>query len=325
MKVFVTGATGLIGRELLHQLYANGYDIVALYRDETKREGLLHIPIQWVYGTLESSDAIRKGMQGCDALIHAAAFAGIHAPVKEIMNVNYHGTRRILEIAGELNLKKIIYISSAGVFGPSGNGIKDETAVNGSFYATPYDKIKSITEELVMDFTGKGLPVVVVNPTRLYGPGILNDANSVTILIQKYLQGRWRFIPGNGKAIGNYVFITDVARGIQLALEKGKSGEKYILGGENISFDGFFDLLGKITGKKYPMIHIPYPVMIGVSSLLLAGAVITRTRPPITPGLIRKYIRNWNVSSNKAIKELGYHPTSLEEGLHLTINWLKKL
>lgn len=323
MRVFVTGATGLIGRELLHQLSTQGYQINALYRSEEKRRDLLHLPVHWIKGSVEDATSLQTGMQDCDALIHAAAFAGIYAPVQQIMAVNYHGTRLVFDMARQQAIKKIVYVSSAGVFGPSGNGITDETSVNGSFYATPYDKIKALTEDLALEFARKGLPVVIVNPTRLYGPGLMNEANSVTLLIQKYLRGQWKFIPGNGKAIGNYVFISDVAQGIQLALEKGKPGEKYILGGENISFNDFFEMLGKISGRNHPMIHIPYPVMMSVSSLLLAWAVITRTRPPITPGLIRKYVQNWNVSSSKAIRELGYQPISLEEGLHLTINWLK--
>lgn len=325
MKIFITGSTGLIGRELLPYLLANGFQVNALYRSEEKRKDLLHLPVNWIKGTIGDTACLEKGMLDCEAVIHAAAFAGIYAPAHQIMEVNYHGTRHVLEVARQLDIKKIIYISSAGVFGPSGNGITDETTVNGSFYATPYDKIKSMTEDLAMKYAAEGLPVVVVNPTRLYGPGLMNEANSVTLLIQKYLRGRWKFIPGNGKAIGNYVFISDVARGIKLALEKGKPGEKYILGGDNVSFDDFFDLLGKISGRKHSMIHVPYPVILSVSSLLLAWAVLTRTRPPITPGLIKKYVQNWNVSSNKAIKELGYQPTSLEEGLQITINWLKNL
>lgn len=325
MKVFITGATGLIGRELLHQLSADGYQISALYRSEEKRNDLLHLPVQWIKGSVEDPDCLEKGMSDCEAVIHAAAFAGIYAPVNKIMEVNYYGTRLVLDKARQSGIKKIVYVSSAGVFGPSGNGITDETTVNGSFYATPYDKIKSMTEDLALEYARAGLPVVVVNPTRLYGPGLMNEANSVTLLILKYLRGQWKFIPGNGKAIGNYVFISDVARGIKMALEKGKPGEKYILGGENISFDDFFNLLGKISGRKHPMIHVPYPVMISVSSLLLAWAVLNRTRPPITPGLIRKYVQNWNVSSNKAIRELGYQPTPLKEGLQITINWLKNM
>jgi len=169
MRVFVTGATGLIGRELLHQLSTQGYQINALYRSEEKRRDLLHLPVHWIKGSVEDATSLQTGMQDCDALIHAAAFAGIYAPVQRIMAVNYHGTRLVFDMARQQAIKKIVYVSSAGVFGPSGNGITDETSVNGSFYATPYDKIKALTEDLALEFARKGLPVVIVNPTRLYG------------------------------------------------------------------------------------------------------------------------------------------------------------
>jgi len=323
MKIFLTGATGFIGRGVLIELIKRGHHIRALYRSENKRAGLLLPGIEWIKGSLEDIPSLDRGMEGCDSVIHAAAFAAIWAKnTSDIYRLNLDGTRAIFTLAKKHTIQRIVYISSAGVFGPSGKGITNEESVNGKFYATPYDRAKAMAEHLVNEVVAEGLPVVVVNPTRLYGPGLLNDANSVTVMINRYINGKWRFIPGNGEAIGNYAFSSDVSQGICLALEKGKTGERYILGGENVSYNDFFRILAKESGKSYRMIRIPFPVMMAVSGTLTGIAQVTSIKPPITPGLIRKFTANWNVSCAKAVHELGYRPVPLDEGFRKTLEWL---
>jgi farnesol dehydrogenase len=165
--------------------------------------------------------------------------------------------------------------------------------------------------------------VVIVNPPRLYGPGLLNKSNSVTILIKKYLKGTWRIIPGTGNAIGNYVFIDDVVNGHILAMKNGISGERYILGGENISFNGFFNSLSKVSGKKYMLFHLPFPVILAISKIEFFLAEKFGKKPLITPPWAKRYLQNRPVSSKKAIAHLKYSITPLNEGIRKTIEWLK--
>jgi nucleoside-diphosphate-sugar epimerase len=177
-------------------------------------------------------------------------------------------------------------------------------------------------EDSVMAYTARGVHIVLVHPTRVYGPGVLSQANSLTKMIDMYLKGKWRIIPGNGRKIGNYVYIDDVVKGHLLAMEKGNAGEKYILGGSDASYNEFFRSLAEVSGKKFMMIKFPRFLMAGISSMLLTGAKVFGGMPLITPALIRKYLQNWSVSSQKAQKELGYTSTPLKDGLQKTIEWL---
>ncbi len=188
---------------------------------------------------------------------------------------------------------------------------------------TDYETTKTQAELLCIEYCKKGLEVVIVNPPRVFGPGLLNKSNSVTILIKKYISGNWRFIPGSGRSIGNYVFIDDVVNGHILALDNGISGEKYILGGTNTSFNGFFETISKVSGKNYRLFHLPFPIILAVSKFELFLAETTGKNPLITPPWAKKYIQNRPASSKKAIKNLNYTITPLDEGIRKTIEWLK--
>jgi nucleoside-diphosphate-sugar epimerase len=149
------------------------------------------------------------------------------------------------------------------------------------------------------------------------------ESNSVTKMIESWLKGRWRLIPGDGTQKGNYIFIDDVIKGHLLAMEKGKTGEKYILGGENISYNEFFKQLSNLTGKNHTMIHIPPAVMIFVARISTALAWLGTDKTFITPSLVRKFNHSFVVSSDKAKKDLGFQPGILKEGFEKTIEWIK--
>ncbi|MDP4226830.1 MAG: NAD-dependent epimerase/dehydratase family protein, partial [Bacteroidota bacterium] len=170
---------------------------------------------------------------------------------------------------------------------------------------------------------GEGQHIVIVNPTRVYGPGLLSESNGVTRMVKLYLEGKWHFIPGNGISIGNYVFVDDVVQGHILAMENGRIGENYILGGENINYLDFFDRIRDISGDRFSLFNVGLKFMMLVSNCMKFMAEKFSISPAITPELVKKFTCNWNVSSNKAITELGYSITPLDEGLRRTINWLK--
>jgi len=264
-------------------------------------------------------------MQDCDVVFHLAAFANIWSKDKMLAyKTNVTGTKNILEEALRNKIKKLVFTSSAAVFPPSQNGEEiDETSLLPENYLTDYETTKVQAEQLCIDYCKKGLDVVMVNPPRVFGPGLLNKSNSVTILIEKYINGKWRIIPGNGEAIGNYVFIDDVVNGHILAAQKGISGEKYILGGTNISFNEFFKVLTRISGKNYRLFHFPFSLMLAISKFELFMADTFGKNPLITPPWTRRYLQNRPLSSKKAITRLKYAVTPLEEGMRKTIDWLK--
>jgi nucleoside-diphosphate-sugar epimerase len=324
MKIFVTGSTGFIGSRLVAKLASEGHTIHALYRSKKKVASELPPNIILFKGDLTRAESLETAMQGCDAVIHTAAFAGVwHRDEKVIYDLNVASTVLILKIAADKGIRRCVVTSSAAVFGPSGDHVLNETAPEPLHFFTPYERSKALMEKEVAGLVDAGQDIVIVNPTRLYGPGPLNDANSVTRLVKMYCEGKWHFLPGDGNSIGNYVFVDDVVNGMELALLKGRSGHRYILGGENVSYREFFLLLEKLSGVHYRLFRFPLPFMLGAAGAMTLFARITGIPPMITPGLVRKYDHHWRLSSDKAKSELGYNPVSLEKGLSATLHWLK--
>jgi farnesol dehydrogenase len=323
MKILVTGSTGFIGSRLVAHLASQGHVVHALYRSAAKIAGDLPSNVIHFKGDISDAASIETAIHGCDAVIHTAAFAGVwHRDERVIYKLNVGATLTILELAKALGIKRCVVTSSAAVFGPSRNATLSEDSPAPREFFTPYERSKALMEKEVAKLSMAGQDIVVVNPTRLYGPGPLNDANSVTRLIKMFCEGKWHFLPGNGESIGNYVFVDDVVQGHELALLKGVSGERYILGGENVSYREFFSLLVKLIGKHHHLFRFPLPLMLLAAGAMTSFAKLTGIPPMITPGLVRKYNHHWRLTSDKAGSELGYNPVSLEEGLSATLRWL---
>jgi farnesol dehydrogenase len=323
MKVFVTGATGFIGAPLCHALAAAGHTVNALVRNPSKAENIRHEQIRFIRGNILDPDCLAQEMASCDAVIHMAALVKAWSrDPDEFYSVNVRGTLNVMNAAVQSGVKRVVITSTAGVFGPSLDGKPvDECTPSKIDLFTQYERTKAIADGEAEKFTAKGMEVVFLHPTRVYGPGQLSKSNSVTAMISGYVKGKWHIIPGNGESIGNYVYIDDVVRGHLLALEKGISGEHYILGGENASYNEFFDLVKKQSGKYYRLFHMPYFVMISASALMGSFARFG-IRPLITNGFVKKYNYHWINDSRKAMDELGYRPIALEEGIYRTIRWI---
>jgi nucleoside-diphosphate-sugar epimerase len=328
MEIFVTGGTGFIGENLIKRLLQDGHTIHAIYRSEKKKNDLNLPQVKWFKGDITSVESLEKAMEGCQQAYHIAGYAVAWEEAPGYFHkYNVEGTRNVLEAALKKNIQKIVFTSTAGVYGPSlNNKIITEETQSAVPYFTGYEASKAEAEKLIQDFIQTtGLPVVIVNPTRVFGPGSLSQSNSVTLMINQYLEGKWHFIPGNGKAIGNYVFIDDVVNGLVLAMEKGKGGEKYIFGGENVSYNQFFDTVQKISNQKYLLIHVPVFLMNFIASCLIGlNKIFPRFIPPLTPAHVKKYTYNFEISCDKAIRELGYSITPFEEAIRKTVNFYKK-
>ena len=325
MKCLVTGATGFIGNRLVEELLKLGHEVHILARSKEKVIQLFGSKVIFFGGDLLDLEVIQKAMYNCDSVFHLAAFANIWSKDKMLAHkTNVIGTKNILETAFQNKVKKVVFTSSVAVLPPAKNDEEiNETNYLPEKYTTDYETTKYQAEQLCTEYCKKGLDIVIVNPSRVFGPGLLNKSNSVTILIKKYITGKWRFLPGTGNSIGNYVFIDDVVNGHILAMKSGISGEKYILGGTNISFNGFFETISKVSGKNYRLVHLPFSIILTVSKIELFLAETTGKKPLITPPWAKKYLQNRPVSSKKAINNLSYIITPLDEGIRKTIEWLK--
>jgi farnesol dehydrogenase len=323
MKIFVTGATGFIGKRLVEMLLETGNEVHAIYRSKSKSLTFEHEHLKWFQGDILDIQSIETAMEGCGQVYHIAAFASVWENTHgDFSKYNIQGTINIIETAKKLGINNIVATSTAGVFGPSLNGIITEKTISQIPYFTGYERSKAESERIISDYVKKDLRIIIVNPTRVYGPGALNESNSVTKMIKSYITGKWHIIPGNGTSIGNYVFVDDVANGHILAMEKGKPGERYILGGENVSYNNFFETLSKISGRKYLLIKMPLWAILSMGYFMLFLNKRLKIRPRITPQHVRKFNYNWEVSSKKSETEFGYTYTSLQTGIAKTIQWL---
>jgi nucleoside-diphosphate-sugar epimerase len=242
-----------------------------------------------------------------------------------IYEQNVQGTVNILESARKFSINRVVHTSTAGVFGPSRMRPHTEENPVAETHFIHYDRSKVLAEKKVRIFVQEGMDVVTVNPTRVYGPGNMGDSNGVTRMIRDYICGKWHIIPGNGKSIGNYVYIEDVVEGHILAMDKGRTGEAYLLGGSNLSFNEFFSELKGISGKNHFLIKIPLFIGTSIAGIMLTIAKLTGRMPLITPGLLKRYSYHWAFSSEKARSELGYDPVDFREGLRRTLEWLQSI
>jgi nucleoside-diphosphate-sugar epimerase len=327
MKIFVSGASGYIGSRLVLRLANEGHIIHALYRSENKSEAFFNPNIKFFKGDILEIESLKAAMEGCEQAYHTAAFTKVwDSDPSRIYRLNIEGTINVIKTGIEAGVKKFVCTSTAGMYGPSGKvGLTDEKSIRPDRFFIHYESSKAILEQVLRTISKSGISIVIVNPTRVYGPGLLSQSNGVTRMIKKYAEGRWRIIPGNGKSTGNYVYVEDVVTGHILAMNKGKAGENYILGGSNISYNELFKELAEISGKKHLMIHIPLWIMLLAAHVIYISSKISGKNPLITPPLVKKFLHEWNVSSAKAINELGYSQVSIETGLKNTLDWINSM
>lgn len=324
-KIFITGATGFIGQELTKRLAGEEHQVRALYRSKAKATSLLHNNIELVKGDLLDTAAIRKGLQDCEEVYHLAAYAAMWSPDPKVFErLNLEVTRQLLEAAKNAGVRKVVVTSTAGVIGPSDEQAVDESTPRKVDFFSEYERTKWLAEEFISEWESGSTQVVIVNPTRVYGPGLLSVSNGVTRMIDLYIRGKFRVLPGKGNRIGNYTFIEDVVEGHIRAMDKGRHRERYLLGGHNISYTDFFSVLSEVTGRRYRQVPLPPHLLTAVSQLMLWRATYLGIPPMITPRWADRFNNyDWAVSSQKAVQELEYKITPLQEGLKRTTEWLE--
>ncbi len=315
MKVFVTGGTGFIGGAVVRQLRARGDDVAALVRTPARAGELEELGCTLVAGDLGDERAIRSGMEGCDAVIHAAAIYEVGIPAsarRPMQEANVGGTERVLGAALEAKILKVVYVSTVGAFGDTHGQVVDETYENpADNFTSEYEKTKWEAHQVAKRLIGEGLPCVIVQPGGVYGPG---DTSSIGVLLEQFLDGKMPLIPFPDLGMC-LTHVEDIAAGILLALDKGTPGEAYVLSGPVTTVRGAIDAVAAETGKKAPKRAMPVGLMKAMTPFgPLVGKIMGQ--PPNLRELISSAdgVTFW-ASHDKATRELGYQPRGLEDGL----------
>lgn len=325
MAILITGATGYIGSLLTVKLSDAGEDIRILCRKDPGIREFNKPNITVVIGDINDPSSLARAMQGTDRVYHLAAYARLWAKDPSVFRtVNVEGTRNVLKASADAGVQKIVYTSTAGVIGPSLEKPMTENDPRITGFFNLYEETKTEAEQVVQDFVSQGLNVTIVNPARVYGPGLDTGSNPVTKIIELYMKKKWHVIPGDGNDIGSYCHVDDVVDGHTAAMDKGKPGERYIFGGVNATFNELIAQIRKHSGVKKTLYHLPFPLMTAASYAMVTWTKISGTPPMITPDWVKRYIYHWKLDSSKAVNEIEYKIRPLDEGIKQTVEWVRK-
>lgn len=319
MKVFLTGGTGFIGGEVARRLRERGDDVVALVRAPGRAEALSAVGCTLVAGSLSDIRAVEQGLDGADAAIHAAAIYEVGIPAArrpEMYETNVAGTRGVLSAALDAGTPKVVYVSTVAAFGNTAGRVVDETYEHPGRYTSYYDETKHLAHLEAKRLIAAGLPCVVVQPGAVYGP---RDHSVIGDTIRKVARGRLPAVAFPGFGV-NAVHRDDVAAGILLALDAGRTGEAYVLGGDVTTMGEIVATAARVAGRKPPRLTMP-------AALIRAAVPFGRVVGPLMgyPPNLRELVSTsdgvtfW-ASDAKARAELGYAPRGLEDGLRDTLN-----
>jgi nucleoside-diphosphate-sugar epimerase len=324
VKVFLTGGTGFIGGEIARQLRRRGDEVACLVRTPAKATRLTELGCRLVAGDLADIEAIRGGMSGCDAVIHAAAMYEVGIPASQrqpMREANVGGTENVLGAALEAKLPKVVYVSTVGIGQTHGETVDESFEAPDGPFASCYEETKWQAHQVAKRLIGEGLPCTIVQPGGVYGPG---DTSSLGQMIDQFLSGKMPLIPFPDTGLC-FAHVEDTAAGIVLALDQGKAGEAYFLSGPATTIRGAIETIAKVSGRKAPKRAFPTPLLKAMTPI---GPLIGKMlgQPPNLRELISAAdgVTYW-ASNEKARRELGYAPRGLEEGLRATLETEGKL
>ena len=324
MRVLLTGATGFLGKNVARALAAAGHSLRVLARGTSVLAGLPE-DVEIARGDVTDADSLRDAARGCNAIVHMAALVKNWAPDRSRFDaVNVGGLMHALRAAKDEGIR-LVYTSSFMAIGPTGAEPADEGQLHlANGYCNDYERTKAIADGVARAAAAAGQDVVMLYPGVVYGPGELTDGNLVVQMLADHIRGRLAGVIGKGDRLWSYAFVEDVARGHVLALEKGKAGERYLLGGENATLVELFAAVSQIAGVKPPRRHIPYAVASALGRALWLWADVTGHPPLLTHEVVDVFREHWAYTSEKAERELGYEGTPLAVGLRKTVDWLRE-
>ncbi|MFZ5554865.1 MAG: NAD-dependent epimerase/dehydratase family protein [Bacteroidota bacterium] len=321
-KIFVTGADGLLGSNLVRELLHRGYEVRAFIQQGRKVNTLDGLPIEKAGGNLLEKNSVKEAMAGCSLVIHAAASTSVWPARQEIIRkVNIDGTKNVAESALESGVKKMVYVGSASTFGYGTleNPGTESSAYTANKYGMDYMDSKYEAHRMVLDFVARGLDVSIVNPTFMIG-AYDSGPSSGAMIIALY-KGK---IPGYTNGGRNYIYVKDAATGIANAVTMGRKGESYIIGNENLSYKDAFQKMAVALGVKPPSRRVPDWIMLTYGQFSSLFAKVRGKAPAVSYNLAKIGIDKHYFSAQKAVNELKLPQTPIEVAVKEAAEWFRQ-
>jgi nucleoside-diphosphate-sugar epimerase len=322
--VLITGASGYIGSKLATTISSQGIRVHALVRSNRGNQWLKHPNISIFKGDILQKETVTAAAKGCRQVYHVAARVGAWAKdPREFYDVNVEGTRNVLDAALDAGVEKLVFTSTSGVLGPSNNEPINEQHKRTIDFSIDYDHSKKLAEDLVLSYAEKGLNSVIVQPSKVYGPGHTSHSLAMNAIIKTFLSKKLTFIPSPGSYQVCFAFVDDVVTGHILAMNRGVPNEKYILGGINISYFDFFNSIRAKAKTNARIIKVSKPVVRFMAHLQELRHKLTGASVRFPVKSVDHAFSNYTFSSEKAVQELGYTITPIDEAIIQTIQFLK--
>jgi dihydroflavonol-4-reductase len=322
MKALVTGATGFVGAAVARTLLSAHWQVRALARKGSNRGNLAGLDIEVHEGDLMDANSLERAADGCAGLFHVAADYRLGArDPSQLYRSNVEGTRNILNAARLAGVRRIVYTSSVATIGIPGDGTPGNETTPSALHNMlgHYKRSKYLAEEVVQQAAREGLPVVIVSPSTPVGPGDVKPTPTGRLVLDA-AAGRMPAYVDTGL---NIVHVDDVAAGHLLAFERGRLGERYILGGQDMSLRQILEIIATLTGRRAPRVRLPYAVVLPIAYLAEGYARLTGTSGRITLEGVRMSRKLMYFSSAKAASELGYSSRPPAQAFEDAIRWFR--
>lgn len=324
LRVFLTGATGFIGGNVAKKLIDYGYKVNVLIREKSNTMNIDGLPVKIFYGDIRKINSVRKAVYGCKGLFHAAACYSFWSKnPEEIYDINVGGTRTVLMAAYEAGVEKVVYTSSESTVKVRNNGIlaTEEKLSSLEELSGDYKKSKLLAELEVLKFCGKGLPVVIVNPTAPVGKFDIKPTPTGKIILDLLN----RKMPAYLNTGLNIIDVEDVAMGHLLAFEKGRIGQRYILGNKNLTLKQIIDMVCDISNIKSPELCIPFWLAMACGGIdeFVSGRILKR-HPKIPLAAVKTARKFRYFDCSKAVSELGLPQSPIEVAFEKSVAWFRE-
>ena len=324
MTVLVTGAAGFVGSAVVRKLVEQGASVRAFVRPTSDVDNLADLPVELALGDVRHRPTIDRAIKGCEAVFHVAADYRLWVPERDVMfESNVTGTRNVMEAAAEAGVPRIVYTSSVATLGlaEAGNAANEDTPATSADMIGPYKQSKFEAEAVVRAMVAEhGLRAVIVHPSTPVGPWDRRPTPTGQIIVE----AATGHMPAYVDTGLNVVHVDDVATGHLLALEHGKPGERFILGGENLALKEILTEIARITGRPAPRFQVPHNVVMPIAAMAEMWSRLSHREPFVTLDGVRLARKRMYFSSSRAIDRLGYRPRPAVEAIAEAIDWFRR-